>query len=55
MTGDGPLLSQLKLLSNRLGISKYVEFIGWMNEDLPHQLMDIDIILNPSLRYLLYE
>ncbi len=47
--GDGPLRSQLELQAESLGISKIVEFTGFLDEkDKPHYLASADIAVFPS-------
>lgn len=49
--GSGPLTNSLKLLARRLNIYHAVDFTGWIpSNDLPKYLMDLDIVVNPSLR-----
>jgi glycosyltransferase involved in cell wall biosynthesis len=49
--GSGPLTKSLKMLTKRLNIDYAIEFTGWIaSKDLPKYLMDVDIVLNPSLR-----
>ncbi len=47
--GDGPQLSEMKLLSESLDIKDLVEFIGWVpNDELPRYLNSFDVFLVPS-------
>jgi glycosyltransferase involved in cell wall biosynthesis len=48
--GDGPLRKDLTILAQRLNISNFVLFTGWVDDKLPHILSGIDIIINTSLR-----
>jgi len=48
IAGKGPLASQLKELSIKLGISDKVKFLGFRN-DIPELLSVIDIFVLPSL------
>ncbi len=48
IVGKGPLASQLKELSIKLGISSKVKFLGFRN-DIPELLSVIDIFVLPSL------
>lgn len=49
--GDGKVRRNLEMLANRLQIDHIVEFIGWVSTaDLPQHLVDLDIVINPSLR-----
>ena len=48
--GDGPLRKDLTVLTQRLNLSNFVLFTGWVDDKLPHILNGIDIIINPSLR-----
>jgi len=48
IAGKGPLESQLKGLSIKLGISDKVKFLGF-NDDIPKLLSVIDIFVLPSL------
>ena len=48
IAGSGPLASQLKELSIKLGISDKVKFLGFRN-DIPKILSGIDIFVLPSL------
>ena len=48
--GDGPLLSNLKELAKRLEIDSFVEFTGWIWNELHTKLLTIDIFINLSLR-----
>jgi glycosyltransferase involved in cell wall biosynthesis len=49
--GDGVLRKPLEQLSKRLGIDHAVDFTGWISsKDLPNYLLDLDIVINPSLR-----
>lgn len=48
LAGDGPLLEDLKNLSQRLGIGKNVVFAGYC-QDVPAVLSIVDIVATPSL------
>jgi glycosyltransferase involved in cell wall biosynthesis len=49
--GEGPIKVDLFVLAQRLGIEYAVEFVGWVGtSELPAQLADLDILVNPSLR-----
>lgn len=49
--GDGPLRGELEHLTNRLELQEVVEFVGWVSiEQLPHELVQLDMVVNPSLR-----
>ena len=46
--GNGPLEEELKEMSNRLGVSKNVLFLGW-RQDIKDLLKIIDVVVLPSL------
>jgi glycogen(starch) synthase len=49
IAGDGPLRSELEQQSTRLGLSRAVDFIGWIvPEKVPSLLNDHTIVLMPS-------
>jgi len=48
IAGDGPLMDELVSLSESLGVSGYVEFLGFRS-DIPDVLSQIDLFVHPSL------
>jgi glycosyltransferase involved in cell wall biosynthesis len=48
--GDGQLKRSLIQLTQRLDIEWAFDFKGWVNEELPKMLLDLDLVINPSLR-----
>ncbi len=46
--GDGPLETELKKMSDKLGIEKNVQFLGW-RQDINDLLKVIDVVVLPSL------
>jgi len=46
--GDGPLETELKKMSAKLGIEKNVQFLGW-RQDINDLLKVIDVVVLPSL------
>ncbi len=50
IAGDGPLREELEILTWRLGISKYVEFLGWKEQSEMVKLFQTsDIFMLPSI------
>jgi glycosyltransferase involved in cell wall biosynthesis len=50
IVGDGPLKPALQNLTRDLGLTKSVNFVGWMDRDsLPHVYRAADCLVNPSL------
>jgi glycogen synthase len=51
IAGDGPLLSELQVQASALGVSQFVEFLGWVAEDQVLELMnDVTLVVMPSRR-----
>ncbi len=49
IAGDGPKAAEYKLLAEELGISKYTNFLGWIdNKDVPRFLAGLDLFAIPS-------
>ncbi|MET0250750.1 MAG: glycosyltransferase family 4 protein [Novosphingobium sp.] len=49
--GDGPMMADLRELSERLGVTERVEFAGWVeHRDIPHRVSDRSVFLFPSVR-----
>jgi glycosyltransferase involved in cell wall biosynthesis len=49
--GDGPEMSALRSQTQREGISKCVEFTGWLkHEELPQRLVNFDLLGFPSVK-----
>jgi colanic acid/amylovoran biosynthesis glycosyltransferase len=50
IVGDGPLRSELEELTEKLGISSYVEFLGWQEQaDVARLMAENDVLLAPSM------
>ncbi len=48
LTGDGPLENELRKLASRLGVEKYVRFLGW-RKDAKKVLSGYDVFVQTSL------
>jgi len=48
VVGDGPLMGELEAISSSLGVSEYVDFLGFRS-DVPECLSQIDVFVHPSL------
>lgn len=56
LIGSGPMLDQLKVLTEELGIAEYVEFTGRISDaELLERLSSCDICVNPDRKNLLNE
>lgn len=50
--GDGPMRGELERLARRLGVRSRVSFLGPVrSEQVPHQLRQLDVLVNPSLTW----
>ncbi len=47
ITGDGPQKGNLINLAQKIGVDKYIEFLGY-REDIPGILASLDILVHPS-------
>lgn len=48
--GDGPLRNELGHLVSKLGLERRVKFVGWLDEEQKHRLLDqADVFCLPSL------
>jgi len=49
IAGDGPNFCDIKRLSEKLGLSENIKFLGWVkNEETPFFFRDIDLLVVPS-------